>query len=68
MEANLIISLSEELFKLSKDINYAELCITSSAQIVEDKQVDVKVVTNKAIGDKCPICWKISEKRCSRHS
>jgi isoleucyl-tRNA synthetase len=68
LEANLIISLSEELFKLSKDIDYAELCITSSAQIVEDKQVDVKVVTNKAIGDKCPICWKISEKRCSRHS
>ena len=68
LEANLTISLSEELFELSKDIDYAELCITSSAEIFEDKQVDIKVVTNKAIGNKCPVCWKISEKQCSRHS
>ena len=26
------------------------------------------VETKKATGEKCPVCWKISEKPCSRHA
>ena len=28
---------------------------------------DIVVETSKAKGDKCPVCWKISEKPCIRH-
>jgi len=43
------------------------LCITSLAYIdYTDK--DTTVITKKAKGTKCPVCWKISESACPRHS
>ncbi len=33
LEANLIINLNEKLFKISENVDFAELCITSSAEI-----------------------------------
>ena len=29
---------------------------------------EVTIETTKAEGDKCPICWKISNEKCKRHS
>ena len=53
--------------KLLKGIDLSELCITSSVDIIV-KESDVTIAeTSKAKGNKCPVCWKISEKPCIRH-
>ena len=70
LEANLTIQLNQKLAKLSEGIDFSELCITSSAKIEKNKDKnseDVTIVTTKAEGDKCPVCWKISIKPCDRH-
>ena len=28
---------------------------------------EVEVITSKAIGKKCPVCWKIRKDECERH-
>ena len=28
---------------------------------------EILVITTKAEGQKCPVCWKISKKTCERH-
>ena len=66
LESSLEIELDEKLFKLFKDVDFAELCIASSAKIKEGSKKETKVFTSKAIGKKCPICWKISEEKCER--
>ena len=35
--------------------------------IIDTDSEEIKVITKKAAGDKCPVCWKISKKPCSRH-
>jgi hypothetical protein len=45
----------------------SELCITSKVEIYFDDQNDVAVVAQKALGKKCPVCWKISPDPCERH-
>ena len=67
LESNLIISLSEKLFKLVEDVNFAELCITSDAKIEKTEKDEIKAVTTKAQGKKCPVCWKINKNECERH-
>jgi isoleucyl-tRNA synthetase len=67
LEASLKIKISKQLFNISKNIDFAELCITSHAEILEHKDDAIKVTTIKAKGDKCPVCWKIIEGSCSRH-
>ena len=67
LEANLIINLNEELFKISNNIDFSELCITSSAVVEQSDLKDVKVETEKAEGSKCPVCWKINRSGCERH-
>ncbi len=70
LEVNLTIHLNQKLAKLSEGIDFSELCITSSAKIEKNKDKnleDVTIVTTKAEGDKCPVCWKISIKPCDRH-
>ena len=32
-----------------------------------DDQTDVKVLTKKAAGQKCAVCWKIRLDPCERH-
>ena len=57
----------KELLEISKDIDFAELCITSHAKIIEYGEDSIKIKTIKAKGNKCPVCWKIQEDECARH-
>jgi isoleucyl-tRNA synthetase len=68
LEANLIINVNQELFKITENIDLAELCITSSADIVKVETNIISVQTIKAEGKKCSVCWKINKNRCERHS
>ena len=68
LEASLEIKINKQLFNISKNIDFAEFCITSNAEILEHNEESVKVTTTKAKGDKCPICWKIVKGNCSRQS
>ena len=51
-----------------KNIDFSELCITSSANVQKSDIEDVEVETIKAEGTKCPVCWKINNEQCARHS
>ena len=68
LEANLSINLNEKLFKLTKNVDFSELCITSNAKVEKHLSNEVLVTATKAEGQKCPICWKISKEPCERHS
>ena len=61
------IELNDKLFELSKNIDFSELCITSGAKVIKNNSQETKIVSSKASGNKCPICWKISFENCSRH-
>ena len=66
LEAALSIKLDKKSLEVIKNIDLSELCITSSAE-VDDKSVDkISIVTKKAEGSKCPLCWKISQSPCGR--
>ena len=39
----------------------------SLAEIKFHDTDEIDVQTNKALGNKCPVCWKISEEPCQRH-
>ena len=67
LEAQLKIKLNKEKFEIVKDIDLSELCITSSAEIEKTEQKEVLVDTEKAKGNKCSVCWKISVQPCERH-
>ena len=69
MEASVKIYLGKSMFNFAKDYDFSEICITSSAEIIQDEKLneDIKVETTKATGEKCKVCWKISEEKCSRH-
>tara|TARA_B100002003_G_scaffold34568_1_gene29888 strand:- start:189 stop:1550 length:1362 start_codon:yes stop_codon:yes gene_type:complete len=68
LEARIKIKLKNKFFEVAKDINFAELCITSEAELVKDEKItdDIEVETFKAEGNKCNICWKIKQKKCER--
>ena len=67
LEAALVLKLNKNDLEIIKGIDLSELCITSSVEIIE-KDSDVTIAeTSKAKGNKCPVCWKISEKSCIRH-
>ena len=68
LEAELLIKLDEKLSKISKNIDFAELCITSKSTIEVHDKDGIEVQTKKAIGNKCPVCWKISKEPCARHT
>jgi len=68
LEALLKIRLNKDNFEITKNIDLSELCITSSVQIEKTEQDEVLVETEKAKGNKCPVCWKISYQSCERHS
>ena len=31
------------------------------------EEKEIEVISSKAIGNKCPVCWKIRESACERH-
>ena len=66
LEASLEIKINKKLLDISKDTDFAELCITSHVEIFEHKEDFIKVKTIKAKGNKCPLCWKIKDGKCSR--
>jgi isoleucyl-tRNA synthetase len=68
LEASLVINLNKTLFKISNNIDFAEICITSSALVHQSNSDETIIETIKAEGNKCPVCWKISEEACARHT
>ena len=67
LEASLIVKMNQDNIKKIDGIDLSELCITSSVEIIDNNSEEIKVVTKKAEGSKCPICWKISKEPCIRH-
>ncbi len=67
LEASLIVEMNKENIKNIEGIDLSELCITSSVEIINTDTEEIKVITKKAVGNKCPVCWKISEEPCQRH-
>jgi len=69
LEASIKIKLNKDLYDLAKNLDFAEICITSNAKIIMDEEIKegIEVETIKATGEKCKVCWKISEKKCERH-
>ncbi len=53
---------------ISNNIDFSELCITSAAIVEQSGTEEVMVKTTKAKGNKCPVCWKINNEKCERHS
>ena len=68
LEASLKIKFDKNNLEIVKQVDLSELCITSSVVIEESSSNDIVVETNKAEGEKCQVCWKISKKPCERHS
>jgi len=68
LEASLLISINSDHLNFIENVDLAELCITSEAKIVVTKNKETKVETRKAVGNKCPVCWKISKDKCQRHA
>jgi isoleucyl-tRNA synthetase len=66
LEASLKINLDKKLNEISKDVDFSELCITSSAEVSYLVNSETKVQTSKAEGSKCQVCWKINKEACSR--
>ena len=66
LEASLKINLDKKLNDISKDIDFSELCITSSAEVSYLENFETNVQTSKAEGSKCELCWKITKEPCSR--
>ena len=69
LEAAIKINLKKDLYEIAKNLDFSEICITSKAELVLDDNLedDIFVETKKASGDKCKVCWKISENKCERH-
>ena len=67
LEADLKINLNQKLEKITNNIDFSELCITSKAEVSYNDDIETTAITSKAKGTKCPICWKINEGPCSRH-
>ncbi|WP_440634734.1 isoleucine--tRNA ligase [Candidatus Pelagibacter sp. HIMB1746] len=66
LEAEIKIHLDQKLESITKDIDFSELCITSKAEVTYENNIDTNVLTEKAKGTKCSMCWKINEKGCVR--
>jgi len=68
LEASLKIELDKKSLNLIEGIDLSEICITSSVEIKKEPSEKIHVETNKAKGEKCPVCWKISLDPCKRHN
>ena len=70
LEADLKIKMSQKLKNLTEKTDFSEICITSSALLLNDNNLEneIEVTSSKAVGKKCPVCWKIRENACERHS
>ena len=66
LEAEINIQLNNNYKKIIANVDLSELCITSKAEITYDDKVDIIVKSKKALGEKCPVCWKIRAGKCLR--
>ena len=69
LEADIQIKLKNNFYDLAKKNDFSEICITSLATVIQDDNMDndIQVTCKKAKGNKCPVCWKISETSCEKH-
>jgi isoleucyl-tRNA synthetase len=68
LEAQIELSLNKSLKEITTNIDFSELCITSKAELNFSDKEEITVITKKAEGNKCPVCWKINIEPCIRHS
>jgi len=68
LEAKIEVHLNKELKEITSNIDFSELCITSQADLNFSEKKEIEVITRKAEGNKCPVCWKINIEPCIRHS
>jgi isoleucyl-tRNA synthetase len=68
LEAHIELSLNKSLKEITANIDFSELCITSKAELNFSDKEEISVITKKAEGNKCPVCWKINIEPCTRHS
>jgi isoleucyl-tRNA synthetase len=68
LEAQIELSLNKSLKEITANIDFSELCITSKAELIFSDKEKISVITKKAEGNKCPVCWKINIEPCTRHS
>ena len=66
LEADLDIKLNNKFKQIVENVDFSELCITSKAEIDFDEKAEVSVITKKALGKKCKVCWKIKLDPCER--
>ena len=68
LEAQLEISINKKEFSLLEGLDLAEYFITSSVKKFVNKtdQDKTKMLVKKALGEKCPRCWKVLETTCER--
>jgi isoleucyl-tRNA synthetase len=68
LEAKIEVFLNYGLKEITNNIDFSELCITSRADLNFSEKKQIEVITKKAEGNKCPVCWKINTEPCVRHS
>ena len=58
----------KDMYSLAQNYDFSEICITSSASILNDNNLEkeIEITSSKAVGNKCPVCWKIRENICER--
>jgi len=67
LEAEIKIKCKKEIYDILDNLDLAEYFITSKAEkIKSENQENIKIDVKKAVGNKCPRCWKILEKECLR--
>ena len=57
------------MYSLAQKHDFSEICITASASISNDINLEkeIEITSSKAVGNKCPVCWKISKEICEKH-
>ncbi|WP_440911312.1 isoleucine--tRNA ligase [Candidatus Pelagibacter sp.] len=68
LESQIELFLNKSFKEITKNIDFSELCITSKAELIFSDKEEINVITKKADGNKCPVCWKINIEPCTRHS
>jgi isoleucyl-tRNA synthetase len=67
LEAEIKITAGDETFNLLEGLDLAEYFITSKAEKIKSFNKDeIKIEVKKTDGSKCPRCWKILQKKCTR--
>ncbi len=68
LEAEIEISTNTKNYKILEKLDLPEYFITSKASLKKNSNnnEDTIIKVKKAIGEKCPRCWKILEQKCSR--